>query len=61
MVPAPLTVELPVCPRCGHVSKVPAGLFSGDNYCAGPKSAIHKRVRMEVRKFRELPQPKETA
>jgi hypothetical protein len=61
MTTAAITVELPVCPECEHVSKVPAGLFSGDNFCGGPKKAPHKRCRMEVRKFVEVPAPKEAA
>jgi hypothetical protein len=47
-------VELPVCPECGHISKLPAGLFSGKGFCSGPKDAQHKRVPMERRVFREV-------
>lgn len=56
-----LTVELPCCPQCGHVSKLPAGIFSGQGFCAGPKGAPHKRVRMQPRKFVEVPAPKEAS
>jgi hypothetical protein len=60
MSPAALSVELPVCPACSHVSKVPAGLFSGQGFCKGPKGAPHKRVRMEVRRFVEDREPATT-
>ncbi len=52
-MPKPLVVDLPVCPKCSHVSKVPAGLFSGEHFCGGPKKAPHKRERMQTRTFVE--------
>jgi hypothetical protein len=47
-------VELPVCEVCGHIGKLPVGLFSGKGFCSGPKDAQHKRVPMKPRVFREL-------
>lgn len=57
---ARLEVELPVCDECGHVSKVPAGLFSGKGFCSGPIDAQHKRVPMKPRVFKEVKAPVET-
>lgn len=56
MTREPLSVELPVCPHpgCNHVSKIPAGLFSGKGFCSGPKENPHKRVRMVPRTFVEV-------
>jgi hypothetical protein len=54
MLRDPLSVELPVCPTCSHVSKIPAGLFSGKGFCSGPKEYPHKRVRMVPRTFAEV-------
>ena len=53
MADSPITIELPVCPQCGHVSKIPAGLFSGKSFCSGPKVEPHKRVKMIDRRFVE--------
>lgn len=53
-----ITVELPTCPTCGLASKVSIETYSGKSFCAGPKGARHKKVRMEVRKFVEVPVPK---
>lgn len=48
-----IRVELPVCPSCGHVGKLPQrGKFK--SYCTGPAGATHKRVQMEPRTFREV-------
>jgi hypothetical protein len=49
-----LQVELPVCPACSHVSKIPAGLFSGKGYCSGPADNRHKRMRMVPHTFVEV-------
>jgi len=49
-----LTVDLPTCPECEHVSKVPASLWSGKGFCKGPKGAPHKKERMVVRQFQEV-------
>lgn len=61
MTRTPITVELPTCPICNHVSKIPAGLFSGQGYCRGPKDAPHKRMRMVSRQFVEVLEPAEAA
>ena len=54
MTYTPLKVDLPVCPTCSHVSKIPAGIFSGKGFCSGPKGASHKKIRMEARQFQEV-------
>jgi len=46
-----LTVELPVCPECKRVGKIPAGYYGGKEYCSGPAKDGHKKVRMEKRTF----------
>ncbi len=57
---ARLQVELPVCDICGHIGKLPAGLFSGKGFCSGPKDAQHKRVAMKPRVFKEIRASAET-
>jgi len=47
----PLTVVLPVCPKCKRVGKIPAGHYGGKEYCSGPLGEGHKKVRMVKRTF----------
>lgn len=56
---ARLQVELPCCEVCGHVSKLPAGFFSGKSFCTGPIENRHKRTPMKPRVFREVAAPAE--
>lgn len=49
-----LEVELLVCEVCGHVGKLPIGLFSGKGFCTGPLDARHKRTPMKARIFKEV-------
>lgn len=51
---ARLQVELPVCEVCGHVGRLPIGLFSGKGFCIGPMTDRHPRVPMKPRVFREV-------
>lgn len=46
-----LSVDLYVCPTCSNIGKLPAGKFSA--HCTGPRGSMHKRVRMEARRFEE--------
>lgn len=46
-----IEIELPVCGVCGHVGKHPGGGSLTFN-CTGPADAMHKRTRMELRRFR---------
>jgi hypothetical protein len=46
-----LTVDLPVCPTCQRVGKIPAGYYGGKEYCSGPMGEGHKKVRMVKRTF----------
>lgn len=61
MARTPLTVELLSCPVCGHVGKIPVGLFDGKGFCTGPRSAPHKRMKMTPKKFVEVLAPAEAA
>jgi hypothetical protein len=45
-------VELPMCPTCGRVSKLPVGYFGGKTYCHGPIGEKHKPIRMRPATFR---------
>ncbi len=47
----PLTVTLPVCPVCQRAGKIPAGHFSGKEFCTGPIDSAHKKTRMRPRTF----------
>jgi hypothetical protein len=47
-------VELPVCEVCGHIGKLPIGLFSGKGFCTGPMEDRHKRTPMVHRVFKEV-------
>lgn len=57
----PKEIELPVCPQCGTVSKVPGRYFSSGKdtnitvKCVGPEGKGHKAVKMEMTLFREVP------
>jgi hypothetical protein len=53
-------VELPVCEVCGHVGKLPIGLFSGKGFCTGPMENRHKRTPMVHRVFKEAKASVET-
>lgn len=53
-----LTVELPVCPTCRLVGKLPTNQFVGKGMCTGPVNASHPKVRMKVVRFQEVPAPK---
>jgi hypothetical protein len=57
MARTPQTVELPVCPTCGHIGKLPSH-FTRKDWCNGPAGSSHKSIRMEKRVFVEvLPTP----
>jgi hypothetical protein len=56
-----LTVELPVCDRCGRVGKVPAAQFAGKDMCTGPANAPHSKVRTKKVRFQEVAGSKESA
>jgi len=49
-----LTVTLPVCSICQRVGKIPAGHFSGKEFCCGPIENPHKRVRMKQATFQTV-------
>jgi hypothetical protein len=49
-----LDVQLPVCPICLRVGKIPLGHFGGKSTCSGPIGESHKRVSMKPRLFREV-------
>jgi len=50
----PITIQLPYCPRCGRVGKLPTTGYRGAMLCTGPAGAIHKRTRMEPKTFVEV-------
>lgn len=52
----PLEVELPVCPQCFAVGKIPGrGIFATmKSKCIGPEGRGHKQTLMELRLFREV-------
>lgn len=54
----PLTVELPVCPKCGLVGKLPAHITRKD-WCNGGAGKSHKVAKMERRVFREVREDEE--
>lgn len=49
-----IEVELPVCPICGHVGKMPAGIFGDKTWCRGPNKAQHPRERKVPHHFRDM-------
>lgn len=50
----PLLVELPCCPVCGRIGKLPVNHFGGKSLCGGPVGNSHRRVSMKPRLFREV-------
>jgi hypothetical protein len=54
MTPALLTVDLPVCPTCRRVGKLPSAQFAGKDLCTGPYNEPHKKVRMQTVRFQEV-------
>lgn len=54
MTYTPLKVDLPVCPKCGHIGKLPAHITRKD-YCAGEVGNWHKSTKMVSRVFVEQP------
>lgn len=61
MAPALRTVELPCCPTCGLIGKLPTNQFVGKGMCTGPSNATHSKVRMTSVTFKEVPAPKPEA
>lgn len=53
-----LEVELPVCPRCLRVGKIPTGWFGGKDFCNGGSANSHPRVKMKKAKFRQIEEAK---
>lgn len=52
-----LEVELPVCPVCQSISKIPvegAVAHGIRNKCVGPRGQKHRPTTMEKRLFREV-------
>jgi len=49
-----LRVELPVCPLCERVGKMPGSAYGGKEKCAGPQGKGHKIAVMETRTFKEV-------
>lgn len=49
--PETLRVELPVCPQCHRIGKIPVGYYGGKEFCSGPMGQGHKKVRMTKRIF----------
>jgi hypothetical protein len=49
-----ITVDLPTCPVCLNVGKLPADSYSGKQACVGPRESRHKRTKMEPRTFKEV-------
>jgi hypothetical protein len=49
-----LTVDLPVCPTCLRVGKIPGTAYHGKQKCAGPQGNGHKITTMESRTFKEV-------
>ena len=45
-------VELPFCPTCKRIGKIPVGHFGGKESCSGPIREKHPSVRMKKRTFR---------
>lgn len=45
-------VQLPVCPECQRVGKIPVDHFGGKEFCFGPNGQSHKKVRMKKGTFR---------
>lgn len=53
MTYTPLSVELPCCPVCGRVGKLPAHITRKD-WCNGGVANPHKVAKMERRTFVEV-------
>jgi len=53
MTYTPLSVELPVCPQCGRIGKLPAHITRKD-WCNGGAGKTHKVAKMEKRVFVEV-------
>lgn len=54
MATKPLTVELPTCPVCHLVGKIPGTAYHGKAKCSGPAGNGHKVTVMETRTFKEV-------
>lgn len=47
-------VHLPVCEVCGHVGKMPAGIYGNKTWCLGPNTERHKKAKKELYRFVEV-------
>lgn len=51
---SPREVELPICEECGHIGKMPAGIYGNKTWCLGPNADRHKKVAKRLYRFVEV-------